>query len=107
VEYQREGYTLFQAMMAGIREESVGFLYNLEVEVTETPAAEAASEPHIHAAGLETPEQPAQLQYSAPGEDGETETHVERKDSATEATRDSRSGNPARSGGKKGNRKRR
>lgn len=107
VEYQREGYTLFQAMMAGIREESVGFLYNLEVEVTETPAAEAASEPHIHAAGLETPEQPAQLQYSAPGEDGETETHLERKDSATEATRDSRSGNPARSGGKKGNRKRR
>ncbi|WFR83112.1 preprotein translocase subunit SecA [Arthrobacter sp. Y-9] len=107
VEYQREGYTLFQAMMAGIREESVGFLYNLEVEVTETPAAEATSEPHIHAAGLETPEQPAQLQYSAPGEDGETETHVERKDSATDATRDARSGNPARSGGKKGNRKRR
>ncbi|MGO4453147.1 preprotein translocase subunit SecA [Arthrobacter sp. RAF14] len=107
VEYQREGYTLFQAMMAGIREESVGFLYNLEVEVTETPAAEAASEPHIHAAGLETPEQPAQLQYSAPGEDGETETHVERKDSASEAIRDARSGNPARSGGKKGNRKRR
>ena len=107
VEYQREGYTLFQAMMAGIREESVGFLYNLEVEVTETPAAEAASEPHIHAAGLETPEQPTQLQYSAPGEDGETETHVERKDSASETTRDARSGNPARSGGKKGNRKRR
>ena len=107
VEYQREGYTLFQAMMAGIREESVGFLYNLEVEVTDTPAAEDASEAHIHAAGLETPEQPAQLQYSAPGEDGETETHVERKDSSSEATRDARSGNPARSGGKKGNRKRR
>ena len=39
VEYQREGYDLFAAMMDGIKEESVGFLFNLEVQVDEAPAA--------------------------------------------------------------------
>ena len=33
VEYQREGFDMFAAMMDGIKEESVGFLFNLEVEV--------------------------------------------------------------------------
>ncbi|MDP1788917.1 MAG: preprotein translocase subunit SecA, partial [Rhodoglobus sp.] len=33
VEYQREGFALYQNMMGSIREESVGFLFNLEVEV--------------------------------------------------------------------------
>src|SRR6187401_2148395 len=33
VEYQREGYDMFAAMMDGIKEESVGFLFNLQVEV--------------------------------------------------------------------------
>ena len=33
VEYQREGYAMFQQMMGSIREETVGFLFNLEVEV--------------------------------------------------------------------------
>jgi len=32
VEYQREGYQLFQAMTEAIKEESVGFLFNLEVQ---------------------------------------------------------------------------
>ncbi|MDP5227219.1 MULTISPECIES: preprotein translocase subunit SecA [Arthrobacter] len=109
VEYQREGFTLFQAMMGGIREESIGFLYNLEVEVTEEPAVEAGEdvhEGHIHAAGLDAPQQPKQLQYSAPAEDGSTETHVQRNGGQPTAD-DERSGNPARNGGKKGNRKRR
>lgn len=35
VEYQREGFALFQQMMGQIREETVGFLFNLEVEVTQ------------------------------------------------------------------------
>ncbi len=35
VEYQREGFDMFAAMMDGIKEESVGFLFNLQVEVTE------------------------------------------------------------------------
>jgi len=35
VEYQREGFDMFGAMMDGIKEESVGFLFNLEVQVEE------------------------------------------------------------------------
>ncbi len=35
VEYQREGYDMFAAMMNGIKEESVGFLFNIEVTVEE------------------------------------------------------------------------
>src|SRR5258706_294051 len=37
VEYQREGYELFTAMMDAIKEESVGNLFNLQVEVAESP----------------------------------------------------------------------
>ncbi len=33
VEYQREGFDMFAAMMDGIKEETVGFLFNLEVQV--------------------------------------------------------------------------
>ena len=98
VEYQREGFIMFQAMMEAIREESVGFLFNLDVEVT--PAqdvvvadAEGQHTEHrdleVHAAGLEAPEKPAQLQYTAPGEDGAAQTRVEAKSSG-------RSGNPAK-----------
>src|SRR3954470_9462586 len=37
VEYQREGFDMFAAMMEGIKEEAVGFLFNLEVQVEEQP----------------------------------------------------------------------
>ncbi len=43
VEYQREGFDMFAAMMEAIKEESVGFLFNLEVEVDEPGAADAAA----------------------------------------------------------------
>ncbi|MDQ6656780.1 MAG: preprotein translocase subunit SecA, partial [Actinomycetota bacterium] len=33
VEYQREGFDMFSAMLDSLREESVGFLYNLQVQV--------------------------------------------------------------------------
>jgi len=73
VEYQREGFDLFAAMMDGIKEESVGFLFNLDVQVEEAePSAVApdasmpfAVAPEIHAKGLEV-EQPQHLEYSAP-----------------------------------------
>ena len=42
IEYQREGYQMFQAMMGQIKEESVGYLYNLEVEVRRPAEGEAA-----------------------------------------------------------------
>jgi preprotein translocase subunit SecA len=41
VEYQREGFTMFTAMLEGIKEESVGFLFNVEVQVDDEPASEA------------------------------------------------------------------
>jgi preprotein translocase subunit SecA len=42
IEYQREGYDLFSSMMEGIKEESVGSLFNLQVEVQENPIVEEA-----------------------------------------------------------------
>ena len=59
VEYQREGFDMFAAMMDAIKEESVGFLFNLEVQVEEQeiepapPAIESESEPGLDAAVLE------------------------------------------------------
>jgi preprotein translocase subunit SecA len=43
VEYQREGYDLFNAMMDGIKEESVGFLFNVDVQVDESPMVPPAA----------------------------------------------------------------
>ena len=69
VEYQREGYALFQSMMGQIREESVGFLYNLEVEVNATGGS---STPQVQARGLGQPSTPvAQLSYTAPSEEAD------------------------------------
>jgi preprotein translocase subunit SecA len=42
VEYQREGYDMFNGMMEGIKEESVGNLFNLQVQVQEDPIVEEA-----------------------------------------------------------------
>jgi preprotein translocase subunit SecA len=39
IEYQREGFDLFTAMMDGIKEETVGYLFNLEVQVEQPIAA--------------------------------------------------------------------
>ncbi len=90
VEYQREGFDMFQAMMDGIKEESVGFLFNLEVEVEEdvepdeiveadTVEADVEEPTHVHevpriiAKGLEAPKSPTNLSYTGPSEDGEAE----------------------------------
>ncbi|MFJ4923896.1 preprotein translocase subunit SecA [Streptomyces sp. NPDC088725] len=93
VEYQREGFDMFNAMMDGIKEESVGYLFNLEVQVEqqveEVPVEDAAerpslakqdvtagapaggSRPEIHAKGLDAPQRPDRLHFSAPTVDGE------------------------------------
>ena len=53
VEYQREGYDMFMAMLDGIKEESVGFLFNLEVKTKEEQDAEAkAKQDEAEAAAL-------------------------------------------------------
>jgi len=53
VEYQREAFDMFGAMMEGIKEESVGFLFNLEVQTEEepppAPAMTLAAEPEFAA----------------------------------------------------------
>ncbi|MBK7621416.1 MAG: preprotein translocase subunit SecA [Kineosporiaceae bacterium] len=78
VEYQREGFGMFQAMTEAIKEESVGYLFNLEVEVAQPePEVGAPEVPGgvLVAKGLVTPQRPNQLQYSAPTEDGGVEVH--------------------------------
>ncbi|MDG6108368.1 preprotein translocase subunit SecA [Dactylosporangium aurantiacum] len=97
VEYQREGFDMFQQMQEGIKEEAVGFLFNLEVQVEEAPApqldvASAAEtganvplpEPQveIRAKGLGGNRMPRALQYSAPTIDGEAGVVIEQQDEA-------------------------
>jgi preprotein translocase subunit SecA len=53
VEYQREGFDLFNAMMEGIKEESVGFLFNLEVQVEEQELAAVATADELDAPKLD------------------------------------------------------
>ncbi|SFP33972.1 preprotein translocase subunit SecA [Amycolatopsis arida] len=45
VEYQREGFDMFNAMLESLKEEAVGFLFNLQVEREEPAAAPAAAAP--------------------------------------------------------------
>jgi preprotein translocase subunit SecA len=88
VEYQREGFDMFAAMMDAIKEESVGYVFNLEVQVDETVGQEAdeahaETHPDVVAKGLEAPTRPARLQYTAPtvdGDPGTTLTAVEQAD---------------------------
>jgi preprotein translocase subunit SecA len=68
VEYQREGFAMYQTMMQAIREEAIGFLFNLEVEVTGGGANAAV--PTVAARGLSGSAAPARgLSYSAPSSD--------------------------------------
>jgi preprotein translocase subunit SecA len=78
VEYQREGFLLFQAMTEAIKEESVGYLFNLEVQVQAEPEVGAPDAPGgvLVAKGLVTPERSAELQYSAPTVDGDAGVSV-------------------------------
>jgi preprotein translocase subunit SecA len=89
VEYQREGFDMFNAMLDAIKEESVGFLFNVEVEVQQPAAEEQPPEqvdaeqvpavagpvverppvrpaPPLSAKGLQTGARSDNLQYSAP-----------------------------------------
>src|SRR5690349_1228763 len=55
IEYQREGYDMFGAMMEGIKEESVGLLFNLEVQVQENPIVEETGAPGAALPGAALP----------------------------------------------------
>lgn len=71
VEYQREGFNMFEGMMGQIKEESMGLLYNLEVKVR--PAEGPQDHVHLEGGGLEEQAGPDQskLSYTAPDEDGD------------------------------------
>ena len=69
VEYQREGYDMYQAMLGAVREETVTYLFNLDLSKQRTQAS---------AVRLAEPSRPKFLQYSAPDEDGHEQVHVER-----------------------------
>jgi preprotein translocase subunit SecA len=96
VEYQREGFDMFAAMMDGIKAEVVGYLFNLEVQVDEEVEPEEEVEPmrqplpvadgqaadghpdgqhapQIRAKGLQRPQAPQKLTYAGPTETGEVE----------------------------------
>src|SRR6266545_805268 len=82
VEYQREGFDMFTQMLEGIKEEAVGFLFNLEVQVEEGPAPGVAPADSVPLPVAEAPMEikakglggsrsaPRALQYSAPTIDG-------------------------------------
>ena len=85
VEYQREGYDLFMAMMDAIKEESVGFLFNVEVSVSTQKDFDGdgkVDEVQVEAKGLEAQSAPTQLSYSAPSETGEVKSSVARTTSS-------------------------
>jgi preprotein translocase subunit SecA len=64
VEYQREGYELFSAMMDAIKEELASLVFNVEVTIEGDGS-------QIQAKGLESkPAQPLPLQYTAADENG-------------------------------------
>ncbi|GAA3683282.1 preprotein translocase subunit SecA [Arthrobacter ginkgonis] len=101
VEYQREGYLMFQTMMESIREESIGYLFNAEVQVAAPTAVSlpgvtdgraATLAPTLKTPGLEAPAKPATLRYTAPTEDGESETHTERTTPPSRAERRAQKG---------------
>ena len=86
VEYQREGYDMFQGMLEALKEESVGFLFNVQVEgAPQAPAVSAQPMPEgLRARGLEE-ESAKQLTYVGPSEDGDAE--VQRQDAPGKVSR--------------------
>ncbi|HYI32527.1 MAG TPA: preprotein translocase subunit SecA [Glaciibacter sp.] len=77
VEYQREGFAMFQQMMGQIREETVGFLFNLDVEVSQ--GAGAVSGPVVAAKGLAPSATPDEkISYTAPSDSGGVEVRNQR-----------------------------
>ena len=99
IEYQREGFDMFASMLEGIKEETVGHVFNVTVQTTEpamppapgVAAAEAAPVPSTTSARPEAARpvpagprveagavlpaafrgtQPADLRYTGPSEDG-------------------------------------
>jgi preprotein translocase subunit SecA len=77
VEYQREGFDMFQQMLDGIKEEAVGFLFNLEVQVEEEGEEPPAAEEPKELTAEEFAEQVGKAAgTAAPAGDGKVEIHA-------------------------------
>lgn len=95
VEYQREGYDMFMAMLDGVKEESVGFLFNLSVEAVPAPQVAPVQVPEgftglvadnevvgsrqeasraLHTKGIDN--ESTTLTYSGPPEDGSMQVQL-------------------------------
>ena len=72
VEYQNEGYLLFKAMTDAIKEESVGFLFFLKVEVQQVEGDEV----EVEGEGIET--------YEFEGHEGDDESAAEQDEDEDE-----------------------
>nr|WP_280390161.1 preprotein translocase subunit SecA [Nocardia wallacei] len=122
VEYQREGFDMFAAMLEGLKEESVGFLFNLQVEVQQPQPQPSAVAPGLRSpvgagAPVEEPVNgaPAALRakgidqrdvsgltYSGPDEGGHAARHSAREEYGADPAddgmtrRERRGGPPAR-----------
>ncbi|MFI9509418.1 preprotein translocase subunit SecA [Nocardia sp. NPDC052566] len=114
VEYQREGFDMFVAMLDGLKEESVGFLFNLQVEVQQpqpegvsvdpglrSPVGAGAPRPlpteeartngtsapaALRAKGIDD-SGPRGLSYSGPDEDGHAARHTDAEEYGDGSTR--------------------
>ncbi len=83
VEYQREGFDMFAAVMDGIKEEAVGFLFNLEVQVEDD---EEPDEEELEPMRAELPSQaralssdPGLIDLQKPGNVGREAPHIRAK----------------------------
>jgi preprotein translocase subunit SecA len=109
IEYQREGFDMFNAMMDGIKEESVGALFNLQVEVQQNPvtdeAVDGAETQSVVAGGIQMSAGPEvtstpQAALSQPLADPDAEAvpaPTTRRGNGTNGSRSNRAGNGARS----------
>ena len=78
IEYQREGGDMFNAMMDAFLEESIGFVFNLEVNVTPQQAApQVGVVRDAQGAAVDVAGAARQLTYSGPEEGGGVEVHTE------------------------------
>ncbi|MFC7744153.1 preprotein translocase subunit SecA [Nocardiopsis composta] len=84
IEYQREGYDMFQEMLEAIKEDSVRYLFNVEVQVKQktgvsaaSAAAAASANGAAVAAATATEEEAAEAEESAEAEEASEEESEE------------------------------
>jgi preprotein translocase subunit SecA len=101
IEYQREGYDMFKAMVEGTREEAAGLLFRAEIQRPQPSAAQGITAESAASTALATGtagegvpaaaaavadldgEAPTELEYSAPDEQGGIERHTEPADTVS------------------------